>query len=110
MATSTLSSTASVRLEACFGAGLTSFSQCTLPSLTQVDFALLPDGGSDTLDAGVRGRWGLSASRRAVGLRFDAELGSAVTYCGVSTSPTCFEGFADEPGAPRSGVFRLCVN
>jgi hypothetical protein len=99
-------------LEACFGVGLTSFSQCTPPGTLTGSFDLLTDGGTDTIDAGYSGRWAQSPSRRNVGLEFynPFVLPFDVSYCGAATTATCFEGIADDTNMNGVGVFRLCLN
>lgn len=100
-----------LKVDACFGSNLYSYSQCTPASLVSATVMLLADGGIDSLDAGYYGQWGQSPHLRNLGFRFMAPPNiNGTRFSGASVSATCFEGVVDNPmGTHNVGAFQGCL-
>lgn len=96
-------------LDACFGTGLMSYSQCTPGSLLSSFIVFFPDGGVEPLDGGFNGSWGQAPHQRNLGFRFYFGPLSGRQYAGASTTATCFEGVSDIGSAFYVGAFRVCL-
>ncbi|MBX7100123.1 MAG: DUF11 domain-containing protein [Myxococcaceae bacterium] len=100
-----------VQVDACFGTGTYSYSQCTPASLVSAAVLFLPDGGIDSIDAGYYGQWGQSSHLRNLGFRFWAPGNiNGTRFAGQSVNATCFQGVVDNPmGVHNVGAFQACL-
>ncbi|MBL8923762.1 MAG: hypothetical protein JNJ54_33210 [Myxococcaceae bacterium] len=93
----------------CYGTMLTSYSQCTPPSLSGETLWVEADAGVAN-DAGVPSVWDQAPGQRNFCVEFQGPLGGTFFY-GVAVSPTCFEGLVDNVVIPEAavGAWRGCL-
>jgi hypothetical protein len=93
----------------CFGTMLTSYAQCTPPSLSGETLWVEADAGVAN-DAGVPSVWDQAPGQRNFCMEFQGPSGGTFFF-GAAVSATCFEGLVDNVAIPEPavGAWRGCL-